>query len=101
MSLCLIFTVSIVSAVLILVLVVSEFSLYRSMEVTPELVVDSSRGQKMRINFDVVVHKISCECKQDPSWPFPLKVTEDLRLFSPFFSLFFSSFFLFLLSSRL
>jgi len=33
------------------------------MEVVPELIVDTGRGQKMRINFDIVVHKIGCECK--------------------------------------
>lgn len=31
------------------------------MEVIPELVVDTTRGQKMRINFDITIHKIPCE----------------------------------------
>ena len=59
------FLVSVISGLLITILIISEFSYYRNVEVTPQLVVDTSRAedQKLRINFDVVVKKIPCECK--------------------------------------
>jgi len=52
--------VSVVSGLFILWLFVSEFIYYLSVEVKPELFVDTSRGEKLRINMDVVFHNLPC-----------------------------------------
>lgn len=52
--------VSIISGIFILWLFISEFIYYLSVEVKPELYVDTSRGEKLRINMDVVFHNLPC-----------------------------------------
>jgi len=52
--------VSIISGIFILWLFISEFTYYLSVEVKPELYVDTSRGEKLRINMDVVFHNLPC-----------------------------------------
>eukprot|EP01114_Cavostelium_apophysatum_P014486 TRINITY_DN3775_c0_g1_i2.p1 TRINITY_DN3775_c0_g1~~TRINITY_DN3775_c0_g1_i2.p1 ORF type:complete len:390 (-),score=81.18 TRINITY_DN3775_c0_g1_i2:57-1226(-) len=52
--------VSVVSTIFILWLFISEFVYYLSVEVKPELFVDTSRGEKLRINMDVVFHNLPC-----------------------------------------
>jgi len=52
--------VSIVSGVFIFWLFVSEFMYYLSTEVQPQLFVDTTRGEKLRINVDVVFHNLPC-----------------------------------------
>jgi hypothetical protein len=52
--------VSIISGVIMLWLFLSEFSLYLSKDIKPELVVDSTRDEKLRINFDILFHKMAC-----------------------------------------
>jgi len=52
--------VTLVSGFLMFVLFVSELTFYLSTEVTPELFVDTARGQKLRINVDVVFPKLPC-----------------------------------------
>lgn len=52
--------VSIVSGLFIFWLFVSEFSYYLSTEVTPQLFVDTTRGEKLRINMDVIFPKLPC-----------------------------------------
>lgn len=53
--------VTVVSAVIIALLFISELNYYITPEVTEELFVDVSRGEKLRINIDVTFPKISCE----------------------------------------
>jgi len=52
--------VSIVAGLFIFWLFISEFIYYLSVEVKPELFVDTSRGEKLRINMDVVFHNLPC-----------------------------------------
>lgn len=52
--------VTIISTALIFWLVVSEFSYYLEPDVRPELKVDTSRNQKMRISFDVTFPHVPC-----------------------------------------
>ncbi|EGD79796.1 intermediate compartment protein 3 [Salpingoeca rosetta] len=52
--------ISIVAILLIVVLFTSELVYYLSTEVEPELFVDTSRDEKMRINVDVTFHKMAC-----------------------------------------
>jgi len=52
--------VSIVSGLFILFLLISEFSLYLSSDVHPQLFVDTTRGEKLQINFDIVFPKLPC-----------------------------------------
>ncbi len=62
--------VSVISGLLIVWLFFSELSFYLSTEVNPELFVDTSRGEKLRINMDVTFPNLPCACmnsKQSPS----------------------------------
>eukprot|EP00038_Savillea_parva_P009238 m.182194 g.182194 ORF g.182194 m.182194 type:complete len:388 (-) comp15467_c0_seq1:133-1296(-) len=52
--------VSIVAAVIMLLLFASELSYFLTSEVTPELFVDTSRNEKMRINVDIVFPEMPC-----------------------------------------
>lgn len=45
-------------------LILSEMHTYMSPNISEELFVDTSRGHKLKINFDIVVPRISCDCKQ-------------------------------------
>jgi hypothetical protein len=45
------------------VLFVSELNYYLTTEVHPELFVDISRGQKLKINIDITFPRVSCTCK--------------------------------------
>jgi endoplasmic reticulum-Golgi intermediate compartment protein 3 len=48
----------------------SEFSAFLQTDVRPELVVDTSRGEKLRINFDMTFPKMACACAHPtPSHP--------------------------------
>ncbi|XP_070209579.1 endoplasmic reticulum-Golgi intermediate compartment protein 3-like isoform X2 [Littorina saxatilis] len=52
--------VTLVAAVLMVVLFVSELNYYLTKEVHPELFVDTSRGQKLRINIDITFAHLPC-----------------------------------------
>jgi len=53
-----------VSAVIMFALFVSELNYYLTKDVQQELFVDTSRGQKLKINVDVTFMKVGCMCKQ-------------------------------------
>ena len=55
--------VTLISGILMFVLFISELNYYLTLEVHPELFVDTSRGQKLRINIDIVFPKMACGCK--------------------------------------
>lgn len=44
-------------------LFLSELNDYLTTSLKEELFVDTSRGSKLRINFDFVINTISCDCK--------------------------------------
>lgn len=52
--------VTVVSGLLMFLLFVSELNYFLTTEVTPELFVDTARGQKLRINVDVYFPKLPC-----------------------------------------
>mmetsp|Transcript_13445 Transcript_13445/g.14876 ORF Transcript_13445/g.14876 Transcript_13445/m.14876 type:complete len:385 (+) Transcript_13445:75-1229(+) len=53
-------TVSVIAGIFILWLFLSEFSYWLQLEVKPVLKVDTTRGEKLRINFDITFHAMSC-----------------------------------------
>lgn len=52
--------VSIIASIVMLTLFASELNFYLSTEIQPELFVDTSRNEKMRINLDMVFHHMPC-----------------------------------------
>ncbi|XP_064652383.1 endoplasmic reticulum-Golgi intermediate compartment protein 3-like [Lineus longissimus] len=52
--------VTIISGLIMLILFVSELNYYLTTEVHPELFVDISRGQKLKINIDITFPRVSC-----------------------------------------
>jgi hypothetical protein len=52
--------VSLITLLLMSVLFVSEFTKYMQTEVVESMVIDTSMGEKLRINFDVSFHAIEC-----------------------------------------
>ncbi|CAH1773942.1 unnamed protein product [Owenia fusiformis] len=52
--------VTIVSGILMMLLFVSELNFYLTKDVHPELFVDTSRGQKLKINVDITFPRIAC-----------------------------------------
>lgn len=57
---------SIISGLIITWLFFSELSFYLSTDVQPELFVDTSRGEKLRINMDVTFPDLPCGCASRP-----------------------------------
>jgi hypothetical protein len=47
-------------------------------EIRPELSVDTSRGEKLRINMDVVFHSLPCSCKRPSLGDFFRRCIDDL-----------------------
>ncbi|ESO99176.1 hypothetical protein LOTGIDRAFT_142052 [Lottia gigantea] len=52
--------VTVVSGVIMLILFVSEINYYLTKEIQPELFVDTTRGQKLKINIDATFPKLPC-----------------------------------------
>lgn len=55
--------VSILSALFISWLFISEFVYYMRVDVNPQLFVDTTRGEKLKINIDITFPHLSCACK--------------------------------------
>ncbi|CAH2066589.1 unnamed protein product, partial [Iphiclides podalirius] len=53
-------TITVVGVCLMILLFLSELYTYMSPNISEELFVDTSRGHKLRINFDIIVPSISC-----------------------------------------
>lgn len=53
--------VSIISGLFIFWLFISEFLLYLQNEINTELFVDTTRGEKLRINMDLIFHNLPCD----------------------------------------
>ncbi|CAG8601157.1 3304_t:CDS:2 [Diversispora eburnea] len=51
---------TIISAIIIIILLWSEFNEYRSTEIRPELIVDKSRKEKLTININVTFPRVPC-----------------------------------------
>jgi hypothetical protein len=52
--------VSITAGLFIFWLIISEFLYYLSTDIRPELFVDTTRGEKLRINMDLTFHNLPC-----------------------------------------
>jgi len=63
MCLCVFNAVTLVSSVIMFTLFVSELNYYLTKDVQQELFVDTSRGQKLKINVDITFMKVGCMCK--------------------------------------
>ncbi|KAL0849130.1 hypothetical protein ABMA28_013479 [Loxostege sticticalis] len=53
--------ITVTGAIVMILLFLSELYTYMSPNISEELFVDTSRGHKLRINFDIVVPRISCD----------------------------------------
>lgn len=62
-------TVTLVSTAIILLLFVSELRDFMTPEMEEELLVDTTRGEKLKINVDVIFHNIGCNCKISATAP--------------------------------
>lgn len=60
---CDLLSVTIISAILMFILFISELNYYLTKEIHPELFVDTTKGQKLRINMDLKFAHIGCSCK--------------------------------------
>lgn len=57
------FLVSLISFIVIGLLFISEIMAYLSFDVTEQLFVDSTSSEmKVDIHFDIIFHKLACEC---------------------------------------
>ena len=57
------FSVTIISGLFMFGLFCMELNFYLTTEIHPELFVDTSKGQKLKINIDVTFPTIGCSCK--------------------------------------
>ncbi|KAL5015449.1 hypothetical protein ScPMuIL_009719 [Solemya velum] len=53
-------SITIISGIIMVILFISELNYYLTKEIQPELFVDTSRGQKLRINVDIIFPKLPC-----------------------------------------
>lgn len=56
-------SVTIISSIFMAVLFLSELHDYLTPSLNEELFVDTSRSAKLKINLDIVIPSISCDCK--------------------------------------
>ena len=55
--------VTLISGIIIVLLFISEVRDFMAVEQDEELLVDTTRGEKLKINVDVIFHNIGCNCK--------------------------------------
>ena len=55
--------VTLITSIIMVWLVVSEFHLYLTPNVSEELFVDTTRSHKLQINLEVFVPTVSCDCE--------------------------------------
>ncbi|CAH0726660.1 unnamed protein product, partial [Brenthis ino] len=53
--------ITVTGSIIMILLILSELHTYMSPNISEELFVDTSRGHKLRINFDIIVPRISCD----------------------------------------
>lgn len=59
------FVVTIISTIVVLILIIWEIHDYIKPELTEDLFVDTTRGHKLRINLDITIKNVGCNCKCD------------------------------------
>ena len=55
--------VTLISGIIIVLLFISEVRDFMTVEQDEELLVDTTRGEKLKINVDVIFHNIGCNCE--------------------------------------
>lgn len=56
-------TVTLISTVIMVWLLVYEFNAFLTPNISEELFVDTTRGHKLRINLELYIPQVSCNCK--------------------------------------
>lgn len=57
--------VTLVSTIIMIWLLIYEYQSYVTPSISEDLFVDTTRGHKLKINLEIYVPTVSCECKSD------------------------------------